>query len=84
MVVQFTTTCTPITTDVVSSNPAHGEMYSIQRGRCGRDRIVVRFTTIYAISAYHHYSFEFESCSWRGVLDTILCDKVNDRSVFFS
>jgi hypothetical protein len=26
----------------------------IRRGRRGRDRIVVGFTTIYAISAYHH------------------------------
>jgi hypothetical protein len=26
--------------------------------------------------AYHHESCEFESCSWRGVLDTTLCDKV--------
>jgi hypothetical protein len=34
------------------------------------------FTTTCAISAYHHYSCEFEPCSWRGVLDTTLCDKV--------
>ena len=27
----------------------------------------------YAISAYHHYSCEFEPRSWRGVLDTTLC-----------
>jgi hypothetical protein len=26
-----------------------------------RGRMVVGFTTIYAISAYHHYSSEFES-----------------------
>jgi hypothetical protein len=30
MVVGFTTTCVPITTKVVSSNPVHGEVYSIQ------------------------------------------------------
>jgi hypothetical protein len=30
------------------------------RGR-GRDHIVVGFNTIYAISAYHHLSCEFES-----------------------
>jgi len=24
------------------------------RGRCGRERLVVGFTTAYAISAYHH------------------------------
>jgi len=35
------------------------------RGRCGHDRMVVGFTTTYAISAYHHC--EFESRSWRGV-----------------
>jgi hypothetical protein len=27
-------------------------------------------------AAYHHLSCEFESRSWRGVLDTTLCDKV--------
>jgi hypothetical protein len=38
------------------------------RGRHGRDRMVVGFTTTYAISAYHHKSCEFRSRSWRGVL----------------
>jgi len=33
----------------------------IIRGRRGRDRIVVGFTTTYAISAYHHWCCEFES-----------------------
>jgi hypothetical protein len=44
----------------------------------GRDRMVyvVVFITTYAMSAYHHYSGEFEPRSWRGVLDTTLCDKV--------
>jgi len=37
---------------------------------------VVGFTTTCSISAYHHLCCEFESCSWRGVLDTTLCDKV--------
>ena len=45
-------------------------------GRHGRNRMVVRFTTTYAISAYHHWSCNFEPRSWRGVLDTTLCDKV--------
>jgi hypothetical protein len=36
--------------------------------------MVVGFTTTYSISAYHHYGCEFESRSWRGVLDTTLCD----------
>jgi len=37
-------------------------MYSStwSRGRRGRDRILVGFTTTYVISAYHHYSCEFE------------------------
>jgi len=30
----------------------------------------------YAISAYRHYICEFESCSWRGAIDTTLCDEV--------
>jgi len=29
-----------------------------------------------AISAYHHKRCEFELYSWRGILDTTLCDKV--------
>ena len=33
------------------------------RGRRGRDPIVVGFTTICAISAYHHQRLEFESRS---------------------
>jgi len=33
----------------------------------GRDRMVVGFTTTYAISAYHHWCWEFESRSGRGV-----------------
>jgi hypothetical protein len=45
-------------------------------GSRGRDRMVVGFTTTYVISAYYHYSCEFESHLWRGVLDTTLCDKV--------
>ena len=40
------------------------------------DRMVVGFITTCASSAYQHSSCEFESCSWRSLLDTILCDKV--------
>ena len=36
-------------------------------GRHCRGRMVVGFTTTYAISAYHHWSCEFESRSGRGV-----------------
>ena len=41
-----------------------------------RDRMVVRLTTTFTISTYHHQSCEFESHSWRGTLDTILCDQI--------
>jgi hypothetical protein len=33
----------------------------------GRDRIVVEFTTTYAIGAYHHWCCEFDSRSGRDV-----------------
>ena len=39
------------------------------------DRMVVGFTTTYAISANHHQRCEFESRPWRSVTDTTLCDK---------
>jgi hypothetical protein len=52
------------------------ELHVYISGRRGRrGRIVVGFTTTCAISAYHHESREFEPRSWRGVLDTTLCDK---------
>jgi hypothetical protein len=41
-------------------------------GRRGRDRIVVRLMTTYAINAYHHQ----RNPLGRGVLDTKVCDKV--------
>jgi translation initiation factor IF-1 len=49
-------------------------IYLRMRGR--RVRIVVGFTTTFAISAYHLKSCEFESRLWRSVLDTTVCDKV--------
>ena len=36
-------------------------------GHHGRDRMVVGFTTTYAISAHHHWCCDFESRSGRGV-----------------
>jgi len=39
----------------------------MNRCRRGRDRMVVGFTTTYAISAYHNWCCEFESRSGRGV-----------------
>ena len=50
--------------------------YHFQGDRSGRDPVVVGLITTYAISAYHHYRCKFEFCSWRGILDTILRDKV--------
>jgi Ca2+/Na+ antiporter len=38
--------------------------------------MIVGFTTICAISAYHHSGCELEPCSWWGALDTTLCDKI--------
>ena len=38
-----------------------------KKGRRWRDRMVVGFTTTYAISAYHHWCREFESRWGRGV-----------------
>jgi hypothetical protein len=42
-------------------------IHLVWEGHCGRDRMVVGFTTTYAISAYHHWCCEFESRSGRGV-----------------
>jgi hypothetical protein len=39
--------------------------------------MVIGLTTTCAISAYHLLNREFEPRTWRGVLDTTLCDKVN-------
>jgi len=44
-------------------------------GCCGRDCMVVEFTMTYASNAYHSKRCESESRSWRGVLDTTLCEK---------
>ena len=45
-------------------------------GRHGRDRMLVGFTTTYAISAYYQWWCEFEARWRRGVFNTTLCDKV--------
>ena len=45
------------------------------KGPHGHDHLVVGFTNTCAISAYHHKRYEFESCSWQGVLDATLCVK---------
>jgi hypothetical protein len=54
--------------------PYHITLYC--RHSC--DLMVVGLTTTCAISSYHHYSSEFEPRSWRGALNTTLCDKVGN------
>ena len=46
------------------------------RGRRGRDRMIVGFTTTCAINACHHQRCAFGPRSWRGVIDTTLCDQI--------
>jgi len=46
------------------------------RGCSSTGCMVVVFTTTCAISAYRHWSCDFYARSWRGVLNTTLCDKV--------
>ena len=55
---------------VVLQNP------SVFRGHRCRDRMILGFTSTYAISVYDHNNCEFEPRSLRGVLDTTICDKV--------
>ena len=56
-----------------------------RRGCLCHDSMVVIFTTTCAISIYHHLlvSYEFESISWRGVLDTTLCSIYHHLSYEF-
>lgn len=49
---------------------------SKRRGRHGRDRMVVKFTTTYTINAYHYFSCEVESHSWRCAIGATLFAKV--------
>ena len=43
-------------------------MFNLWLGSCrGRDRMIVGFTTTYAITDFHHWCYEFESRSGRGV-----------------
>jgi hypothetical protein len=53
-------------------------------GRRGHDRMVVGFTTIYAISSYRQQRCEFEPRSWQGVLDTTLLSVTCGRTMVFS
>ena len=60
----------------MTSHVIENKITNTIRGRRGRDRMIVGFTTTCAISACHHYSCEFEHLSWRGLLVRALCDKV--------
>ena len=51
------------------------------RGRRGCDRMVVGFTTTYAIGAYHHWCLEFESRSGRGVQHYVIRFVSDSRQV---
>ena len=67
------------TQELKSEDSTFQPKYHVQyglKGRGGRDRMVLGFTTTHATSDYHDYSCEFEYRSWRDVLDTTLCDKV--------
>ena len=50
--------------------------HRLERGRPGRDRMVVGCRTICAISPYHQYSWEFEPRSWGIELVTALFETV--------
>ena len=58
------------------TKPVHKVCFIFARGSRGRDRMLIGFTTNCAISAHLHENSKFEPRSWRGVLDTTLCDKV--------
>jgi hypothetical protein len=68
---------TMITTFAVNSK------HNINRGRRGRDRIVVGFTTTYVISAYHHWCSNLDQDEVYNIMYqnlSVTCD----RSVVFS
>jgi hypothetical protein len=44
--------------------------------RCGHDHMVVGYKATRVINAYHYWRCEFETRSWRALLDTTLCDEV--------
>jgi hypothetical protein len=52
------------------------DICGIARGRRDCDRMVVGCTIICAISVSYTNGCEFVPRSWRGVLDTAVCDKV--------
>jgi len=53
--------------DIIITSSKYTTYSQHDGGRRGRDRMVVGFTTTYALSAYHHWCCDFESRSGRGV-----------------
>jgi len=43
-----------MTIEIKATRATPGSTANLLRGRRGRDRMVVRYTTTFAISAYHH------------------------------
>ena len=74
---------------MVASNSSYTEISAciVVRVPRGRDQMVVGFIATCSARAYHHQIYEFESRSWRGVLDAILCESLSmtcDISVVFA
>ena len=64
---------TPLFTEVSEqSHEIEGSCICVLRCRRDRDRMVVGFTTTYAISAYHHWCCEIESRSGRGLQNYVI------------
>ena len=68
--------------DIISESSLHHSypLYLNNLIGCrGCDRMIVGFITTctYVFSAYYHLHCDFEPYSWSGLLDTTLCDKVD-------
>ena len=61
---EWTRICAVLCLSLVDICFAAGDLFTKRRRDCC-GRMVVGFTTIYAISANHHYNCEFELRSWR-------------------
>jgi hypothetical protein len=59
---------------IICNNRPIKQIFIVQtcRARRSRDRMLVGFTTIYALSAYHHWCCEFESRSGQGVQQYVI------------
>jgi hypothetical protein len=73
MIIGFTTTCAIAAYHLhLFSFDSHSQIVGLVGFWCFMPLSTI--SQLYA--AYHHYSCVFEPRSWRGVLDTTLCDKV--------